>query len=106
MNTRELCLKKAEECVLNDRNKQYGSPENVFNDVADLWRVYLRGSGRNVRLTCTDVAMMLALLKVARISANPTHKDSFVDLAGYAACAMECTAAAEGIRYIDKEGKE
>lgn len=35
-----------------------------------------------------DVAMMLALLKVARIKTG-VKGDSFVDLAGYAACAGE-----------------
>jgi hypothetical protein len=29
---------------------------------------------------------MNALIKVARLSTNPTHKDSWIDLAGYAAC--------------------
>ena len=35
-----------------------------------------------------DVAMMLALLKVARIKTG-VKGDSYVDLAGYAACAGE-----------------
>lgn len=35
-----------------------------------------------------DVAMLMALLKVARIKAGD-KADSFVDLAGYAACAGE-----------------
>ena len=35
-----------------------------------------------------DVAMMMALLKVARINAGD-KADSFIDLAGYAACAGE-----------------
>ena len=38
--------------------------------------------------TAKDVAMMLALLKVARIH-NGDKMDSFIDLAGYAACAGE-----------------
>ena len=38
--------------------------------------------------TSKDVAMMLALLKVARIH-NGDKMDSFIDLAGYAACAGE-----------------
>ena len=36
-----------------------------------------------------DVAVMMALLKIARISENPQHMDSWVDLAGYAACGGE-----------------
>ena len=43
--------------------------------------------------TSIDVAMMMALLKVARIKAGGTD-DSFVDLAGYAACGAEIFGAA------------
>jgi hypothetical protein len=35
---------------------------------------------------------MLGLLKIARLRANPTHRDSWVDLAGYAACGYEVAA--------------
>jgi hypothetical protein len=37
----------------------------------------------------TDVAVMLALLKVARIKQNPNHTDNWIDIAGYAACGGE-----------------
>lgn len=39
-------------------------------------------------ITAKDVAAMMGLLKVARI-ATGSSPDSFVDLAGYAACAGE-----------------
>lgn len=39
-------------------------------------------------ISAKDVAVMMALLKVARI-ATGNSPDSFVDLAGYAACAGE-----------------
>ena len=39
-------------------------------------------------ITPKDVAVMMGLLKVARI-ATGSNPDSFVDLAGYAACAGE-----------------
>lgn len=111
MNAREFCLKKAEECVLNDRNNTYGgAPENSFGVIAKLWDAYL--GDRLVRkdeedyIADYDVAMMMALLKIGRIIAGKYHEDNFVDLAGYAACAMECAADAEGIRYIDEEGKD
>ena len=37
-----------------------------------------------------DVAMMMALLKIARIKANKGYEDGYTDLAGYAACGAEC----------------
>ena len=33
--------------------------------------------------------MMMALLKIVRAKADPTGLDSYIDLAGYAACAGE-----------------
>ena len=111
MNARELCLKKAEECVLNDRNDTYGGePEYSFGVIAKLWDAYL--GDRLVRkdeedyIADYDVAMMMALLKVGRIITGNYHEDNYIDLAGYAACGMECAAAAGGIRYTDEEGKD
>lgn len=82
--TREQCLDKAKECVMKDRNSTYGSPEDSFQKVANLWSAY-----KGIEFTGKDVALMLALLKVGRLSANPTHDDSWIDLAGYAACGSE-----------------
>ena len=36
-----------------------------------------------------DVAIMMALLKISRLSWEPTKRDSWVDVAGYAACGYE-----------------
>ena len=83
--TRKECLDKAAECVLKDRAAEYGKVENNFERIADLWEAYLHAP-----ISALDVAMMMALLKVARAKANPAHADSFVDLAGYAACGAEC----------------
>lgn len=88
-------LEAARKCVCGDREHDYGSPENNFSTIGLLWGVYLRAAhpklckilGANF-ITPKDVAAMMALLKVARI-ATGTSPDSFVDLAGYAACAGE-----------------
>jgi hypothetical protein len=40
-------------------------------------------------LSAADVAILLALLKLARLSETPDHADSQVDLAGYAALMSE-----------------
>ena len=34
-------------------------------------------------------AAMLILVKVARLSSSPWHRDNWVDIAGYAACGSE-----------------
>ncbi len=82
--TRPEILQKAEACVCGHREQEYGSPENNFQTIADLWRAY-----KGVDFTAVDVAMMMALLKIARIQSGTTTEDSFVDLAGYATCGGE-----------------
>lgn len=82
--TRPEILQKAEACVCGHREQEYGSPENNFQTIADLWRAY-----KGIDFTAVDVAMMMALLKIARIQSGTTTEDSFVDLAGYAACGGE-----------------
>lgn len=77
-------LHAAETCVCGKREQDYGSPENNFQTIADFWSVY-----KGVKFSASDVAMMMALLKVARIKSGGGTEDSFVDLAGYAACGGE-----------------
>ena len=83
--TRKECLEQAMGCVLRDRQKQYGEPEDCFETIAMMWSAYL---GKIIQ--GWDVATMMALLKIARIKANPAHADNWCDLAGYAACGAEC----------------
>ena len=76
-------LEAARKCVCGEREREYGRPENNFALIGKLWEAYT-----GTRYSAKDVAMMLALLKVARIKTG-VKGDSFVDLAGYAACAGE-----------------
>lgn len=78
-------LDEAKACVCGQREEDYGKPEDNFRVIADLWSAY-----RNEKFTPVDVAMMMALLKIARIKTGTATADSFVDLAGYAACGAEC----------------
>jgi hypothetical protein len=84
--TRKSILAEAEKCVCTDREQQYGAIENNFALIARLWREYL---DTDKPITAHDVAMMMALLKIARIATGTFKEDSYVDLAGYAACAGE-----------------
>lgn len=97
--TREEVLIKAKQCVCGQREQDYGTPESNFGLIADLWNDYLFPSlneNKNV-ISPTDVAMMMALLKIARIRNGGGTGDSFVDLAGYAACGGE-------LNSIEKKG--
>jgi hypothetical protein len=82
--TREETLDRAKQAVCGQRENKYGSPEDNFQSIAALWAAY-----KNVSFTSNDVAMMMALLKIARIKTGTATEDSFVDLAGYAACGAE-----------------
>ena len=94
--TRAAVLEKARACVCGEREEDYGSPEDSFGCIAELWEAYLRAAciapNAVVTVTPTDVAMMMALLKIARVGTSFVGgtADSFVDLAGYAACGAEC----------------
>ena len=81
---RQDILETAASCVLKDRAATHGDLEDSFAHTATLWGAHL-----GVEVSATDVAVMMALLKIARIKSTPTHKDNWVDLAGYAACGGE-----------------
>lgn len=81
---REKILDVAKTQITGQREQDYGSPEDNFSIIADLWSVYTGAS-----ITPLDVAMMMVLLKVARIKNGGGTGDSFVDIAGYAACGGE-----------------
>lgn len=83
-------LKRAQKCVCGGRDSDYGTPEDNFGTIAKLWTIY-----RGTTFTAKDVAMMMALLKIARIRNGRYSADSYVDLAGYAACAGEIADLAE-----------
>jgi len=80
---REEILEQAKICVCGHRQSDYGTPEDNFNRIGKLWSAYM-----DIKFTAKDVAIMMALLKVARIKAGNSI-DSAIDLAGYAACAGE-----------------
>lgn len=82
--TRATILDTAKQYVTHDRQATHGKPEDTFGLIAAYWSAHL-----DVTITATDVAAMMALLKLARIKMNPKHIDSYVDLCGYAACAGE-----------------
>ena len=92
--TRPEILDTAKKCVCGDREQDYGSPENNFQTIANLWAGYLHGCGVEIDfLEPYDVAAMLALLKIGRIASGHAKADNWIDLAGYAACGGEIESA-------------
>lgn len=79
-------LDEAAEIVSGARRKAYGHPENNFGRISALWNAYLSGKPSGaLPITNTDVSLLMILMKVARLIESPDHRDSLVDLAGYAA---------------------
>lgn len=83
-------LREAEQLVDGDRNNQYGDPRQDFQRTAAMWSAYL-----GVEIAPHDVAALMAMLKISRIRWSPGKRDSWVDLAGYAACGWHCAMPEE-----------
>jgi len=83
MIRREI-LDMAETCVCGQREEDYGTPEDNFKVIADLWSCWL-----NEKITPHDVAIMMTLLKIGRMKSGKIKDDNYVDGCGYLACAAE-----------------
>lgn len=96
--TRKSILEAAEKCVC-EGEEQYGPAENNFTLIAALWEIYINAKcvSRSARVDISpdDVAMLMALLKIARTVTGTPKADNYVDLAGYAACAGEIAVGGE-----------
>jgi len=83
MITREKAadlLHHAAELINGQRAKDYGEPQQSFENIAKMWSTYL-----HQEITVTDVGMMMILLKVSRNRRGIDKQDNFVDICGYAA---------------------
>lgn len=93
MNRKDI-LKKAEQAV-NQRGENYGSPEQNFERIAQLWSSYA-----DHEFQIEDVGVMMMLVKVARLMQSPHHEDSWVDIAGYSAITGEAIANTSHIQRL------
>ena len=98
MPKRGEMLDMAKAIVGGAREDEYGGPEDSFGLIGELWTVYLRAKAQRApggvleAITPADVAIMMMLLKTARLTHSPDHLDSATDVAGYAACLAEITS--------------
>lgn len=95
VDERAQLLKDALGIVTGDRAAVYGGPEDNFKRISKLQDVYLQLVA-DVRypyfeLTPEDVAILNILQKIGRLVQSPDHRDSWLDIAGYAACGYSCT---------------
>ena len=96
---RELAgiLDEAKQLVTKDRAGTHGNAIETLEALAEFWRSYLYvRTGDVIRLTGSDVAEMLCMLKLARKCTGTFHRDNYADTIGYAALAY---AAAKWEHY-------
>ena len=84
---KESVLEEANKIIYGDREKTYGKPSKNLQTIAEMWNAYL---GNEVCLSPKDVAVMMILLKAARLANDMNHRDSVVDICGYAALIERC----------------
>lgn len=92
--TRDEILRAATGCVCEQRQAEYGAPEENFRAVAGLLEAYIKARCGNCGVTIRpeDAAAMMALVKIGRIATGRCKDDNWVDLAGYAAIGGEMQA--------------
>jgi len=92
--TRTDVLCSAESAINGGRADDYGEPADNYRRIAALWTAYLDDRLAEP-LTVADAALMSILIKTARLIVTPDHRDSWVDVAGYAATGYDATIAQE-----------
>lgn len=84
-------LEEAHQIIYGDREKTYGKPSKNLDCIAQFWTAYLNNrKNSDERLGANDVAVMMTLLKIARLANSPDHRDSQVDGAAYLALIERC----------------
>ena len=89
MKAAEFCAEAAR-LVSGARQETHGDAGHNFENIAMLWNAYLsirRGFGKP--LTPTDIAHMMALLKISRTQLGAHAADDWADAIGYLALAGE-----------------
>lgn len=99
MNRKET-LDRAAECVLKDRQATHGPPEDSFATISKFWSTYL-----GIEIKDYQVAVMMGLLKIARLKFKPDSEDNHVDLAGYAACSAELATKSSEMNEFRKSAQ-
>ena len=78
-------LREAARIISGERNKQYGGPEENFERIAKIWEIIF-----GIPVSNEDVAMAMVAVKVARYASKSGYQpDTWIDIAGYAACGYE-----------------
>jgi len=92
---------EANKLVYGDRNKSYQHPAIDYDCTAKLWSAIL---GHDV--TAYQAALCMVAVKLSRAARNVGHRDSLVDICGYATCADEIAQAGGKVpEFVKKQFK-
>lgn len=92
MKAPDFCIQAAN-LISGDRKKTHGEPEYNMAVSAGLLNAFLHNKLKEP-LTSADIAMVMALMKAARIVSGGNHNpDDYIDLIGYTAIAGQIADA-------------
>ena len=87
---KENILQQAKELVSNDRESTHGDARQNHEQIAEFWNIFLDNKLKPMAaITCDDVAIMMALLKISRSTQGKMNMDDYIDAAAYLAIAGE-----------------
>jgi hypothetical protein len=93
--------------VCKARNKAYGDAEDNFANIAEVMTTILRAKLKEgERITAVDVSALSVAIKVGRLATDVNHEDSWLDLAGYALCALGIIRADRARGYVPSHSKD
>jgi hypothetical protein len=98
-NNRTDILEEASALIDGNRDVDYGDPLDNFTTTAELWQPYLERiihARGGLDLNPHDVAIMMTLVKVARLAWTPHKRDHWADIAGYTGCGWDCVVRQDG----------
>lgn len=81
---RQEILETAGRLIDGDRDVDYGDPAVSFARIAQMWSALL-----GTTITPGQVAQMMVAMKLSRLTHTMSHRDSWIDIAGYAALGAE-----------------
>lgn len=91
-------LQEAAQLTAGARNESYGHPLDDYTRTAGMWSAFL-----GVEVTAEQAQLMMCMVKISRLRNSPRHRDSLVDLAGYART-YEMTLEERGKREDNSNG--
>lgn len=80
-------LSEADMTINGQRQADYGDKLQNFSQIAMLFQGTLATKLLpDAAITPEDVALLMIQVKIARLAKSPDHRDSILDIAGYAGC--------------------